>query len=75
MKKIILISAIILSTSALLANVTIFSKHKVLKKDGQSVVKSCSYCHNSSTGLEKKKGQNYKSLYKKPTCAGAGCHK
>lgn len=75
MKKIMLISAIILSSSVLLANVTIFSKHKVLKKDGQSVVKGCSYCHNSSTGLEKKKGQNYKSLYKQPTCAGAGCHK
>jgi len=61
--------------ASLMATPTFFREHKPRKKNGAEVVKSCSFCHNDTTGLKKMKGQNYKKIQKTPTCQGQGCHR
>jgi hypothetical protein len=75
MKKLITVlfaGAVVFSTLSLVANVDIFKKHKDL--NGAVKIKSCNDCHNATTKLEKKKGQNYKALWKTRSCTGKGCH-
>ncbi len=75
MKKItaLLITGIFLFTAAsLMANVKLQNAHKAYK--GAITITKCADCHNDKTKLEKKKGQNFKHLYKTPSCAGKGCH-
>ena len=79
MKKFILISLsafmlITLNNLNLYSNVKILQQHKAIT-DTSKKISSCNDCHNTTTKLEKKKGANYKALYKTASCAGKGCHK
>jgi cytochrome c2 len=75
-KKNLLVILIILSFSAvsLFGNPKLFREHMVRMKAGKKFIKSCSTCHNSTTGLKKMKGQSYKKIQKSKTCTGSGCH-
>lgn len=75
-KGLFVVILIVIVSSGLFANITIFNKHKTLKKNGQAVFTNCNYCHNTTTKLDKKSGQAtlVKMLYKKSTCKSRGCH-
>ncbi|PKL35419.1 MAG: hypothetical protein CVV44_21675 [Spirochaetae bacterium HGW-Spirochaetae-1] len=76
MKKgiVVLTSCIFLFAAvSLFANGKLMTAHKNYK--GFKVIAKCTDCHNTTTKLEKKKGQDFKALLKTANCAGAGCHK
>jgi hypothetical protein len=76
MKKFVafLVSGIVLlSAISLMANAKLFSAHKGYT--GFKAITKCNDCHNDTTKLEKKKGQNFKGILKSASCAGKGCHK
>ncbi len=64
---------VILSAITIMANTKLMTAHKAYK--GARAITKCGDCHNNTTKLEKKKGQNYKALFKTASCAGQGCHK
>ncbi len=59
---------------ALFANAKLLKQHKEVKGAAKKIA-TCNDCHNTKTKLEKKKGKNFKALYKTNSCNGAGCHK
>jgi len=78
MKKTALVSAsvfviVAFTVVSLFANAKILKQHKEVK--ASKTVTKCADCHNDVTKLEKKKGTNYKPLYKTKSCSGDGCHK
>ncbi len=75
--KIASLSAFVLvafSASMLFANPKLLTQHKAVTGADKKIA-SCNDCHNAKTRLEKKKGQNYKALFKTASCAAKGCHK
>ncbi len=75
MKRIMTASAmVVFITISAAATPKLFRQHKLWLKNGARVVKNCSSCHNSATGLKKRKGQDIKIILKTATCSGKGCH-
>ena len=64
---------LVLSAASLMANSKLLKAHKGYK--GAKTISKCADCHNETTKLERKKGQDYKAIQTTSSCAGAGCHK